>query len=153
MSPRANAPIAGGAVADNLSQDRRHPTGDLTAPADAFDEELDKIDDLQLWPALAALLAPRVHRWVVQRNDSNAWTDGEGAALDAAASRVPIRVGVLRSYLLRKCAGIHNMSWPGARQATRPIFILRGEPPIMTTPRTICTFPREFSSFRRQGLS
>jgi hypothetical protein len=60
----------GGAVAGNLSQDRRDPTGHLAAPV-ALDEEPEVIDDLQLWPALAALLALRVHHGVVQRNDAN----------------------------------------------------------------------------------
>src|SRR5439155_26516345 len=81
----------GGAVAGNLSQDRRDPTRHLAAPV-ALDEEPEIIDDLQLWPALAALQALRVQHGVVQRNDANARADGKGAALHTVTERVPMGV-------------------------------------------------------------
>lgn len=91
----------GTAVAGDLAQDRHNSADHLAVAVDTLDEEAEVIDDLQLWLALAALLALCVHRGVVQRKDANAWADGKRAALHALAVRVPRGVGIFRDEPVR----------------------------------------------------
>src|SRR6185503_3989219 len=72
---------------------RRDPAGDLVA-VNFLDEEADEVGDLQRGVA-AVLLARLVVDRVVDRDDDDARAGAEGAALDALAALIPVRVGIL----------------------------------------------------------